>query len=736
MDINELCINCFKPTGGEEVCMHCGHIQTDTPRQLCHLYPHTILNNRYVIGGDINNGGFGVVYKAYDLKLETVVAVKELLPTQNSIVNRMPGTTDVIPVGDKRAEQFEALKHKFLEEARMMAQFSNNDGIVHIYDFFECNNTAYHVMEYLEGQNLREFLNQNSNQIDYDKAISIMLPIMEILKVAHKNNVIHCDISPDNIFICNNGKVKLIDFGAAKFSNSTTKEEEGIVAKPGYTPPEQYRKNSEIGPYTDIYAVGAVLYRLLSGNVPDESIDRIEKDELQKLSKSGVQLPLHADKSIMKALALRESARFKTMDDFIRSITGEKKAYFPEEEIRKKKIIRGVSVAAAFVVMIASVFITYIIKNNNSLLPAKSEQITMWYIDNGDAELNERWENIEILFADYVKEQKDELSGTKVEIVGIPADKYDKELEKAFKNGDAPDIYESSNTDFDGYANSLDSLYKELKDSEYKDAFDVMKSHYKKNNKIAFYFDTPVLYTYTDFKYIEAPKADDKISLDSLIDAKINKGDFKHSLLVNPDALLYASYAYGYVPGGDTKVVKKLFDTDRIFNKNEFVSPDSVFVSQKDNSMYYIGMMSEFSTISKNSRAGQASFDVTPLISDTDIYDFYVFPEVFSVSKRSSSSKKQTATLLLYFLISEADGQKDITKRDNNTYYLPMLNKAVDDIGYISKYNKIYDSKMDPIELNTSDYISVMDSAKEIADITKKKNAQFKEIESVLKNND
>ncbi len=285
MDINELCISCFKPTGGEEVCMHCGHIQTEKPRQLCHLYPHTILNDRYIIGSDINNGGFGVVYKAYDLKLETVVAIKELLPTQNSIVNRVPGTTDVIPVGEKRTEQFEALKHKFLEEARLMAQFSQFDGIVHIYDFFECNNTAYHVMEYLEGENLREFLNENDNKMDYDKAISIMLPIMEILKVAHKNKVIHCDVSPDNIFICNNGKVKLIDFGAAKFSDTEIGDDEAIVAKPGYTPPEQYRRNGEIGPFTDIYSVGAVLYRLLSGISPDESIDRAEKDELQKLSK-------------------------------------------------------------------------------------------------------------------------------------------------------------------------------------------------------------------------------------------------------------------------------------------------------------------------------------------------------------------------------------------------------------------------------------------------------------------
>ena len=488
MKIEELCINCFKYTGGEEVCMHCGHVQSDKPRQLCHLFPHTVLNERYIIGSDINNGGFGVVYKAYDTKLETVVAIKELLPTQNSLVNRVPGTQRVLPVGEKKAEEFANLKRKFLEEARLMAQFSQNEGIVHIYDFFEANDTAYQVMEYLEGENLREYLIKNSNKIPYETAIKIMLPIMEILGVVHKHGVVHCDVSPDNIFLCDNGKIKLIDFGAAKFNSSDAYEPgEAIIAKTGYTPPERYREKGKIGAFTDIYSVGAVLYRLLSGNVPEESIDRLEKDELPKLSKIGVEIPLYAEKAIMKSLALKDNLRFSSMETFISSIKGDKKADFPEEEIRKKKLLKTIGVAACFVVMILGVISAIVIKNNNSLVPSTSESITMWYIDNGDEGLNNRWENVETHFSQYAAEQKDALKDTKVEIVGVPADEYKEKLEAAFEDGESPD------EEFDGDIASLELLYENLNANDFENSFNIMKTLYEDKDQIALSFDMPVL---------------------------------------------------------------------------------------------------------------------------------------------------------------------------------------------------------------------------------------------------
>jgi serine/threonine protein kinase len=485
MDINELCINCFKPTGGEEVCMHCGYIQADKPKQICHLYPHTILHNKYIIGRVINNGGFGVVYKAYDMHLDTVVAIKELLPTQNSMVTRMPPSANVIPVNDERNEAFKNYKLKFMEEARIMAQFSNCDSIVHIYDFFEENNTAYLVMEFLEGKTLREKLNENNDRIPYNEAINIMMPIMQALNLIHKSNIVHKDVSPDNIFICNDGRIKLIDFGAAKFGDNSAINDEAVVTKPGYTPPEQYRLNGEVGAYSDIYSVGAVLYTILSGRIPDESIDRIEHDNLAKLSKLGVDLPIYAEKSIMKALALKSSARFKSMDDFINAINGKKKADFPEVELKKKKILRAVIVAVALVIMILAVVIAFVVKSSNSLIPSKSTTITLWYVDNGDEDVNARWDKVTEDFEYFASKQKGELKDTKLVTVGVKSDEYDEKLKEAFDNGTAPDVYQSTSDEFEEYSYSLSEVYKEANSRVDNDYYNLMKDELKEHNQFA-----------------------------------------------------------------------------------------------------------------------------------------------------------------------------------------------------------------------------------------------------------
>lgn len=709
--------------------MHCGFIQTDKPRQLCHLYPHTVLNNRYIIGKVINNGGFGVVYKAYDMKLESIVAIKELLPTQNSMVNRVPQTTDVIPVNEERREQFEILKKKFLEEARTMAQFSNCESVVHIYDFFEANNTAYLVMEFLDGITLREYLDTNDKKMDFDTAMSIMLPVMEALKAVHAQNVIHRDVSPDNIFLCNNATVKLIDFGAAKFSETERENNNSVVMKPGYTPPEQYRAKGKIGVYTDIYSVGAVLYTILSGEIPEESIDRAEKDNLEKLSKLGVELPIYAEKSIMKAMALRETARFKNMDDFIKAIKGEKKADFPEVELKKKKIIRGISVALAFVVMITSVIVTYQVKNHNNLVPSKSATITLWYCDKGDEGLNERWDIISDEFSEFAAAQGKSLSDTKIEIKGIPSAEYESTLKKAFEDGNAPDIYESSNSSLDSYSYSLNNLYDEINESDFESAYQIMKAECKPQNKIAVCYDMPVLYTYTDFKYIETPSSD--TSLDSLQNSKLNSGKFKYSLLCNPEAVLYAAYSYGYQDGGDHKIVEQLYQDSVIFNGKNYIEPSSVFTSSKNNAKYYIGFISEYSTISQNSRAGQSSFSVCPL-TGANVKDTILFPELWSISAASPNVNKQTAALFLYFLINMEDGQSDITKSNKNTYYLPMYSNAVKSIGYYDEYSVIYNSPNNASAIAADKITSTDAKAAALSANARKRGSRFSDIEKIL----
>ena len=716
MDIHELCINCFKPTGGEEVCMNCGYIQSDKPRQSCHLYPHTLLNNRYLIGKVINNGGFGVVYKAFDLNLNCIVAIKELLPTQNSMVNRLPGTLEVIPVNEERGASFQKLKMRFLNEASELMNFGNVGGIVHVSNAFQENNTAYMVMEYLEGRTLREIIETNPNgRIDFNEAMNVVMPIMTALKTIHASNIIHCDVSPDNIFICKNGKVKLIDFGAAKFLNSNEIESESnysFITKPGYTPPEQYSSNGNIGEYTDVYSLGAVLYKILSGVTPDESIDRLEHDKLKRLSDLGVQLPLYAETAIMKALAPRESARFSTMDDFIQAITGEKKSDFPEVELKKRIMRRTISLILIFTVMIGSVVGVFLYKNSRSLVPLKSTEIVLWYRDTGDEELNSRWDNIKKGFESYSEVQRGESKVT-LKIEAIPDDKYDSKLEEAFKKGEGPDIFESGTYTNKENIASLKKLYNNLDEKDFdKSSFSKMKDTFENENKIALSFDMPVLYTDTGFKHTKKPS-----NTSSVFDLKKNKDErYKYSLTCGGNAVYYAYCAYGK----DEKVFKDLYSSASLENG---ASPRDLFCENRKNvfnSMYYIGMFSDYKYISDKSYAGKSSFDVQRL-TGSEVSDYYVFPEVYSVSSKSSDLNQKASRFLLYYLIADESGVNSVIRSENRLYYLSMLNASKDKICCDEYVKKLYDESDRKITTFSFDeYAKSRENSKSVSDAAEK----------------
>ena len=160
-----------------------------------------------------------------------------------------------------------------------MAKFSQHANIVNVYDYFEANNTAYIVMEYMDGISLKDYLKKMGGKVSPAAALEIIRPVMEALKAIHAEGVVHRDISPDNIFILKNGQVKVLDFGAARLSVGDEEKTLSVVLKPGYAPPEQYRSKSRQGPFTDIYALGATLYRMLTGMAPEESVDRLVDDQ-------------------------------------------------------------------------------------------------------------------------------------------------------------------------------------------------------------------------------------------------------------------------------------------------------------------------------------------------------------------------------------------------------------------------------------------------------------------------
>ena len=194
------CFNCMKEYEEQyEVCPHCGYVDGSPPAEAYHLAPGEILNHKYIVGTAIDSGGFGIIYRAWDAQMEQVVAIKEYFP--NGVVSRVPGQNDVIVYSGKNREVFRKGVDRFLVEARNMAEFSQPD-IVALYDYFEENNTAYIVMEYLDGVSFKEYLKERSGRIPNEEVVDITLHVLAALEEIHSHHIIHRDISPDNIFLC------------------------------------------------------------------------------------------------------------------------------------------------------------------------------------------------------------------------------------------------------------------------------------------------------------------------------------------------------------------------------------------------------------------------------------------------------------------------------------------------------------------------------------------------------
>ncbi len=314
MDYDKLCMGCMRQKGDDGTCPACGYNQTDQAHDPRCLPPGTILNGQYLVGKVLGQGGFGITYIAFDLNLETRVAIKEYMP--DGLVTRTLGENTVAAYSSSKLEHFEYGMGKFLEEAKMMAKFNDVKSIVSVRNFFKENGTAYFVMDFIEGTNLAQYLQNRGGRIPLNEALAFMTEVIDALAVVHKNGMLHRDISPDNIYLTQDGTIKLLDFGAARYAMGEQSKSLSIILKPGYAPEEQYRSKGVQGAWTDIYATAATLYRMITGQLPPESMDRLNEDELVPPSKMGVPIDAHVENAILKALAVKAENRFQTMEDF------------------------------------------------------------------------------------------------------------------------------------------------------------------------------------------------------------------------------------------------------------------------------------------------------------------------------------------------------------------------------------------------------------------------------------
>ena len=309
------CMGCMSTYEAiDEMCPFCGYIEGTPAKEAYHIKPGSLLHDRYTVGRAIGFGGFGITYIAWDNKLMQKVAIKEYMPSEYA--TRVPGNLTVTIYDGERYTEFMTGLQKFLDEAQRLAKFQNVPGIVRILDCFSENLTAYIVMEYLDGMTLKQYLAEHGGKLPYEEAVEFILPVLAALQAVHKEGIIHRDISPDNIFITEDGEVKLLDFGAARYASTGYSKSLSVILKPGYAPAEQYLSHGEQGPWSDVYATAATLYRMITGVVPEEALERKEKDTLKPPSALGAKLTKNAEKAILNALNVRVENRTASAEEF------------------------------------------------------------------------------------------------------------------------------------------------------------------------------------------------------------------------------------------------------------------------------------------------------------------------------------------------------------------------------------------------------------------------------------
>lgn len=673
MQLRELCLNCFKVKGEYDVCPFCGYVEGAPPEQAYHLHPGTLLSGRYIVGTVLGFGGFGVTYKAWDSKLGTVVAIKEFYP--NGLVSRVPGDTNIVVFSGEKREHFDKSLQRFLEEARNMARFNSDPHIVNVFDFFEENNTAYIAMEFLDGTSLKEFLAQSGGKLETDVALDIIAPIMDALARIHEQGIIHRDISPDNIFITVDNKFKLLDFGAARFSTGEDEKTISVVIKVGYASPEQYRSKSKQGNYTDIYALGATLYHLITGVKPDESVDRQIDDTLKKPSELGIEIGSNLERSIMKAMAVKPELRFQKMSEFKDAIYNDRTVDYPEVELKKRKrrrIFTTSAICIGFVALCvtAGVYFTKIAPQARLTADTMAKDtITLWLPVSGDEAGQTAQHNIYKELADEFTNQNDKFA---IEIVAIPSDEYDEKISAADK---MPTLFRA-NKESESKAVSLDKLVSSLNRSDY-----IMMDKYEKvyplTNRMPLGFLPVVVYENT------VVSGELKPSNNSIMTVIPSDSGLRSYYLgsYSPDIFLYADLSYISEPSllkeGKITPGQKAIDTITKI-KNDYVQQGYEFqqmgieMLEDDILMYLVdntSLLRDVQTALPGYYAVKA-FEVNGEMMGS-------MTDEWSVSSSATENQQQVAMLFLSYLLSDSaqnrlhvqnDDAVPINKRTFETY--------------------------------------------------------------------
>ena len=301
------------------------HWKQGTPNSELQLQPGTLLESSagsFIIGRALGQGGFGITYIAGDINNKIKVAIKEYFPTK--IVAREPDKKTVRLLNESPDDRHllkQGIKDLY-READTLAKFVDDPNIVTVRAIFKTNNTAYIVMEFVEGQTFKEMLTNIGKPISLTEVVTKLEPIMKALKKVHAAGMVHRDISPDNIIIESDGTVKLIDFGAARSLSMEGEKSLTVMFKMGYAPPEQFQTHGKQGPWTDVYALAATIYHAVTGHKPVSTTDRWMGTDTLEMPSSipGVIIPPQGEQAILKGMALKIEDRYQSVEEFYKAL--------------------------------------------------------------------------------------------------------------------------------------------------------------------------------------------------------------------------------------------------------------------------------------------------------------------------------------------------------------------------------------------------------------------------------
>lgn len=330
VDPNKLCMGCMNLLADTNIpCPRCGFLMSKYQPPANSMPPYEILNGKYLIGRVIGVGGFGITYIGWDFYQSKRVCIKEYFPrgvaardTTDTMSISSAYSMYVMTTNSMQAKHAYAYGlQSYIKEAENLSKFFLMPGIVSVRDFFYGNQTAYIVMEYIEGVDMKRLAEQNGGRLHPDVLFAMLRDVLKALNAVHKTGIIHRDISPDNIMVNQSYQAKIIDFGAAKQYGGMSAGT--VLLKHGYAPIEQYDRNGNMGPWTDVYSMCATIYYLLTGIKPPKVHNRIEQDTVMPLCSLGVAVTKEQEIAIHKGMNIQIQERYLSMADLYYGLYGE-----------------------------------------------------------------------------------------------------------------------------------------------------------------------------------------------------------------------------------------------------------------------------------------------------------------------------------------------------------------------------------------------------------------------------